>query len=105
MRRWGLTPKKWRKLSDEDRDTLLAEHDLVCGSCGNLRAICSDPNVLWYPQRDVCHASAARELTLRRLQKKHEKNDRAKALKHPHPLDGMSVWVSQYDLSPDDLFV
>lgn len=84
---------------------MLAEYDLVCSSCGNLRSVCSNPAVDWYPQRDVCYATAAREMTWRRLERKHEKNDRAKALTQAHPFDGLSVWVSSENLTPDDDFV
>ena len=102
MRLWGLTPPQWRALSDEDREEMLDEHHLVCPSCGNLRAVCSDPGVAWYPQRTMCYASASLEVVRRKLTKKHEKARPSEAL---HPLDGMGVWVSQYDLTPDDSFV
>lgn len=74
----------------------------VCPSCGNLRAVCSDPNVALYPQRRMCYPTAVRELTLRRLRAKH---DGEPGLEELHPLDGMGVWVSASDLSPDDHFV
>lgn len=81
---------------------MLAEHDLVCPNCGNLRSVCSDPTRDWYPQRSMCYATASREVVLRRLQKKHEKTEPGLTL---HPLDGMSVWVAQDDLTPNDDFV
>lgn len=56
----------------------------------------------WFPQRTVCYASAAREVTARRLLKRHEKNQPGIDL---HPTDGVSVWVSTEDLTPDDDFV
>lgn len=73
----------------------------ICPSCGNLRAVCSDPNVPLYPQRRMCYATAVRDLTVRRLQKKHK----AEPGEELHPLDGLSVWVSPEDLTPDDDFV
>lgn len=74
----------------------------VCPSCGNLRSVCSDPERSWYPQREMCYASAALEVTQRRLVAKHEKKKRGSDL---HPLDGMRVWISEDDLTPDDDFV
>ena len=74
----------------------------ICPDCGNLRSICSDPEQAQYPQRRMCYASAVRDLTLRRLIKKYGHPDGVEDL---HPLDGMGVYVSPDDLSPDDDFV
>lgn len=65
----------------------------MCGSCGNLRSECSDPSIDWHPHEAVCWATATRDWGVRRLQEKHKnaKPD-TEAL---HPLDGVSVWVSQ----------
>ena len=82
--------------------TDIAEDEAVCPRCGNLRAECSDPERAWYPQRDTCYATGARELVERRLQKRYEKKPPGPA---PHPLDGMTVWTSLHDLTPDDDFV
>jgi hypothetical protein len=75
----------------------------VCPSCGNLRSVCSDPDIPWHPQRTMCLATAAREVALRRVYRKY---------KHPapddpevHETDGMQVWVSMDDLTPDDNFI
>lgn len=76
----------------------------VCPSCGNLRSVCSDPATDWYPQRSTCYATAAREVTLRRLQKKHAKQPLHESM-DLHPLDGLHVWVATEDLTPDDDFV
>lgn len=57
----------------------------------------------WYPQRVMCYATASQALTQRRLNEKH-KNNRP-GIDALHPTDGMAVWVSQHDLSPDDDFV
>jgi hypothetical protein len=74
----------------------------VCPDCGNLRSVCSDPERAFYPQRRMCYATAVRELTLRRLQAKHKQEPGIDDL---HPLDGMGVYVSPDDLTPDDDFV
>lgn len=89
---------------EQESWTALAEYEAaVCPSCGNLRAVCSDPGVGWYPQRDMCYASAAREGVLRQLQRKHaeDKPNKDGLL----PTDGMGVWVSTEDLTPGDDFV
>lgn len=74
----------------------------VCSECGNLKSVCSDPTIPWYPQRSYCYASAAREQEWRQTRKvfKHpEPTDDA-----PHITDGLVWWVSQSDLTPGDDF-
>lgn len=75
----------------------------VCPQCGNLRAVCEDPNTGWYPQRSVCYSSAAAEVANRKWHKKNEnaKPDPAGYL----PTDGTVVWASAEDLTPDDNFI
>lgn len=74
----------------------------VCPDCGNLRSVCSDPNVPLYPQRRMCYATAVRDLTVRRVRARHKGEPGTEEL---HALDGMSVWVSTADLTPTDDFV
>lgn len=74
----------------------------VCRECGNLKSVCSDPLVPWYPQRSYCYASAAREQEWRQTRKvfkQPEPTDDA-----PHITDGLAWWMSQHDLTPDDDF-
>jgi hypothetical protein len=99
---WRLTPEAFRALPDAEQDEMTAYVIEVCPDCGQLRSICSDPNVAQYPQRRMCWPSAVQALTLRRLVKKHGHPDGVEEL---HPLDGMSVYVSSEDLTPDDDFV
>lgn len=73
----------------------------ICPSCGNLRSVCSDPEQPFYPQRQVCYATAVKQVTVRKLQKRH-KQEPGEQL---HPLDGVGVWASPHDLTPDDDFV
>ena len=101
-RKWGMAPSQFDALPDEDRQLMLAEDELVCPSCGNLRSVCEDPEIGWYPQRSVCYYTAAQEVTQRRLREKHKDNEPGTA---PHPLDGMRVWLSEHDLTPEDDFV
>ncbi len=81
---------------------MIAEDELVCSSCGSLKSVCSNPEQGWYPQRDFCSNAASHEVTMRRLRHKHKDNEPGKA---PHPLDGVTVWMSTQDLTPDDNFV
>lgn len=97
-----MTPSQFAALPAEDRELMLAEDELVCQSCGRLRSVCSDPSVKNYPQRSMCYVTAAEEVTWRRVRDKHKDNTPGK---DPHPLDGMSIWMSEQDLTPDDRFV
>jgi hypothetical protein len=96
-----MAPSQFRALPESDRDLMLAHHEHVCPDCGNLRADCSDPDRPWFPQRSVCWATAAREVVARRLVAKHKQEPG----EEPHPLDGVKVYVSAEDLSPDDDFI
>jgi len=82
---------------------LLEYEDAVCPRCGNLRAVCSDPDTDWFPQLSRCWASASVDVVSRKWHRKHEKSspDSAGYL----PTDGGMPWVSTEDLTPDDDFV
>lgn len=80
---------------------MLAGHALVCGQCGNLRSVCSDETRDWHVNESVCWPTASQQWGIRRLQEKHkawrpEKNPDAVG-----PLDGVSVWVSDIDFTPE----
>jgi hypothetical protein len=80
----------------------MAHDELVCPRCGNLRSECSDPTIDWHPHESVCWASATRDWGMRVLRDKHEtKKPGAAAL---HPLDGVTVFVSQQEPEGDDPF-
>lgn len=74
----------------------------VCRECGNLKSVCSDPTVQYYPQRSYCYASAAREQIWRRTRKAYKHPDADAA--EPHITDGLAWWMSLHDLTPDDDF-
>lgn len=93
-----------------ERDSWHALEELkaaTCPQCGNLRAICSDPDGVhgegFYPQRDVCWVTAAQDVATRRFRKLHEKAkpDAGGFL----PTDGSLVWASPENLTPDDDFL
>lgn len=71
--------------------------------CGQLRSICENPDIAWFPQRHICWSTAARTVATRRFHTKHEKAkpDEAGYL----ATDGVLVWVADGDLSPDDEFL
>lgn len=93
-----MTPSAFRALPGSDQDEMIAYVQDICPDCGNLRNVCSDPKRDWYAQRTMCYATAAREQLVRTLQKQHGDPDGGK----PHPLDGLTSWVSDQDLNPDD---
>lgn len=104
-------PAKWQietepEFDDDEReawDAWLEWQASICPRCGNLKSVCSDPMRPWYPQRDICWATADLEVHERRWRKKHEK-----AQPDPQgrlPMDGTHLWVSPEDLSPDDDFL
>lgn len=74
----------------------------VCPSCGNLRSVCSDPTVPWYPQRSVCYASAAREQVWRMTRDRYGHPEPTQ--KTAHKTDGLVWLTTQHDLTPQDDF-
>ena len=78
--------------------------------------MCADPDRLWYPQRHICFATKARDAADRAFGEKHKAkpfhNGREKGWAKDyspqtpfHFRDGVRVWVSQHDLTPDDAFI
>jgi len=65
--------------------------------------VCADRDVDYFPQRTICWATAARRVAQRRWEKriKDANPDAAGYL----PDDGVTVWVSPHDLTPDDDFL
>lgn len=74
----------------------------ICIHCGNLRSVCSDPERPLFPQRSMCYVTAVKDLTARKVRAKYDKEPSTDEL---HPTDGMTVWASPEDLTPDDTFV
>lgn len=82
---------------------MLAHDALVCGSCGNLRSVCSDESGEWHPHKGVCYVSASVEWGKRRLQSRYEKVPAdGDSL---HPLDGAFVYPSLFAPVGDDEFL
>lgn len=78
---------------------MLLEYDrAVCPACGNLRSECSDPDRDWHPRTVTCYATATTRWGWRRLHKIHEGEEPVAEMLHP--LDGVSVWVS--DVPPPE---
>lgn len=116
MTRWeDGRPVEWvttvePEFDDEERESWYALEEWqasLCPHCGNPRVICSNPDGLdgrgFYPQRDVCYVTAARERTQRQFSRLHEKAkpDPAGYL----PTDGVHIRASLYDESPEDDFL
>lgn len=78
----------------------MAHDALVCRKCGNLRSVCSNPDLDWHPHIDHCWPTATAEWGVRRLQAKHEKAPRDGS--GLHPLDGVSVFTSLVAPDPED---
>lgn len=99
-----MIPPAFRALPEDVQEEMIAFFTDVCPDCGNLRSVCSDEALAgeWYPQRNICYAQAAKEVTWRRVRAtlKQPSFDDPK----PHLTDGWSIWASQYDLTPDDDF-
>lgn len=93
----------FRALPEAEQDKMTAYVTELCPNCGNLRSVCSDPTVSWYPQRSVCYASAVRDVAWRKVHKKHPGPEPKSG--ELHETDGMVVWASQHDLTPDDHFI
>lgn len=94
------------RFDDAEREAWIAKWEFdqeTCPDCGQQRSVCSDPAADYYPQRRICWASAASEVVHRHWSKLHDddKPDSAGYL----PADGVSLWVSPYDLSPGDDFL
>lgn len=90
-----------------------------CPHCGRTRAGCSDPEKVWYPQRNICRATmqaAAAQWLYDELhneksgQRFHDGTfelwsaEQSRAFPFAHD-DGVTIWVSSVDLSPDETWL
>ena len=93
---------EWNDRNREAAYSLYDDEQQRCPDCGQPREVCEQVRD-YFPQRTVCWATAARSVARRRFEKLHEhaNPDPAGYL----PTDGVTVWVSQRDLSPDDDFL
>lgn len=85
-------------------------------TCGHPREVCSDPKRDWYPQRYVCHVAMETAAANRRYDALHEKqpfhdgtfsrwSEKATAATPYHFHDGVTVYVAETDLNPNDDFL
>ena len=74
-----------------------------CPHCGQPTSVCSDPSHDYFAQKSICWATAARLVNQRRWDKRIEgaTPDAAGYL----PDDGVTIWVSTVDLTPDADFL
>jgi hypothetical protein len=77
---------------------------------------CSDPQRIWYPQRSICFVSMENAAANARYDDKHRDKPyhdgqfkswaKDRSPHHPyHARDGVTVWVHDEDLNPDDAFL
>ena len=97
------TESPWDEAARAEAEGLYEAELLICPDCGNLREVCSNPDLPWYPQRHICYASKDREAIDRKWRKKHK--DAAPDTVGRMPTDGERIWVSTEDLTPDDDFL
>lgn len=87
-----------------------------CPQCGMDRDECSDPDRDWFPQRTICWATVQQRVAERRYDLAHSEmpyHDGTETFwsKEPgghylwHYLDGVNIWVSEHDLTPEDRFI
>lgn len=88
----------------------------TCSRCGNLREECADPEQPWYPQLTLDHAEAAVAVANWMYDEKHKGAQyhdgtftswvQERSSTHPfHARDGVHIWVSKYDLTPESDFI
>jgi hypothetical protein len=77
---------------------------------------CSDPRTSWYPQRRICYATMALQSAEAKYDELHKdlpfhdgtfsnwSVDRSRQAPF-HYRDGVSLWVADIDLTPDDDFL
>lgn len=102
-----MTVKEFRtsdRLDDAEREGWIArwewERD-TCPQCGQQREVCSDPERLFYPQRDVCWSTVAQAMN----EKRYHRLYRSALDSDPDALAGHHIWVSTEDLTPHDDFL
>lgn len=113
---------EFEALPESERDLWVARWEIgaeKCGSCGRPRVECGDKHRRFYPQRRVCFATMEREAAEARYRRLHEGENRAgwhdgtftswaknADADHPyHFMHGVTIWVADQDLAPDDDFL
>lgn len=88
----------------------------LCPKCGNDTEDCRDQSHSWYPQREVCYADMALAWARATYDAAHKElpfHDglfrswgKERTERTPYRYDeGVRLWVSRYDLTPDDDFL
>lgn len=105
-----------------DHDILVADWEREmdqCSKCGRPRALCSDPETTFYPQRTVCYAEMARQQVQWKWDQLHgpdsseQYHDGSFEVWSPNRSDGtpfaaddgVTLWVATENLTPDDNFL
>lgn len=93
----------WDEDSREAAYALWQDERERCPECGQPRDVCADPDLDYYAQKSICWATAARLVNQRRWDDRNE-NARKDAAGYL-PTDGVTIWVSPVDLTPDSDFL
>lgn len=114
----GLTAAEYYALPESERDWWVARHqrEVERHTCGHPRSVCSDPKLLWYPQRTVCYPAMEREAAAAKYARLHQDAQwhdgsftswsTQPDVSHPYHRDhGVTIWVAKKDYSPDDDFL
>lgn len=96
----------WDDAARKHAEAALLAADLICPKCGNLRSICSNPDLTAYPTPSTCHVSAVREQAERMWQAVREGKspESVMAAGLPQATDGTHIWASLEDLAPESNF-
>lgn len=87
-----------------------------CPQCDGDPAVCGDEDVDWFPQRTICYTTAARSVAARLYQERFKDREFHDGTYRPmsekwspatpwHYMDGVNIWVSPVDLTPEDMFL
>lgn len=101
---WVTETEPEYDVNERDNWHALAEYrDALCPQCKRLRSVCENDDQPWWPQRHVCHATAAQQNALRAF---HDLHKDARPNREGYlPTDGHTIWVADRDLTPTDDFL
>lgn len=113
----GLTPGQFDEVPEDDQDLLRAEWSVRNDMCSVHHGPLSEcSHDTWYPQRTICVPAMELAAAERMYGDLHEERpfhdgtfthwSKKASVRTPyHFLDGVRIWVSETDLSPDDDFL
>lgn len=114
-----MSREAFYNLDEVEQDDWIARWEIerdTCQRCGSKRDECENPEHEWYPQKHVDFAEMSQKAAQWMWESKHEKEpyhdgsftnwakDRSSQFPF-HRDDGVTIWVSRLDLTPDDDFI